>query len=90
MLWTCSDVGNSDFERKGYYLQFSNSASTDINSADLRRILIQIHLLYEASLKELSTEALLELLAPVFLGGGEFDDLSRITGCASLNHLRGW
>ncbi|PGH16017.1 CDP-diacylglycerol-serine O-phosphatidyltransferase [Helicocarpus griseus UAMH5409] len=65
MLWICTGMGDSHPERKGYYLQFAKPCSTDINSTDLRRDLIQAHSLNEESLNRLNTEALLKLLKPV-------------------------
>lgn len=64
VLWTCTGVG----DRRGYYLQYSKPVSADINSTNLRRALIQNHLLDEASLNQLSTKALLKLLAPILQG----------------------
>jgi hypothetical protein len=80
VLWTCTGVGDSNSEKKGYYLQFAKSASADINSTNLQWTLIQSHLLDEASLNQLSTEALLELLAPVLRSTG-IKDSTTILHC---------
>ncbi|KAI9041399.1 CDP-diacylglycerol-serine O-phosphatidyltransferase [Aspergillus affinis] len=62
VLWTCIGVDERNLKRKGYYLQFARPHSTDINSTDLRRDLVQAYRLDEESLNRLSTEALVKLL----------------------------
>lgn len=58
-------ISDSNVGKRGYYLQYARPASVDINSTSLRGALIQSHLLDEASLNQLSTGALLEILAPI-------------------------
>jgi len=54
------------WKTSNYDLQYAKPVSADINSTNLRRALVQSHLLDEASLNQLSTEtALLELLVPI-------------------------
>lgn len=73
VLWRCIGEGGGDDDdqpeqRRGYYLQFQTPASVDVNSSDFRRAWMQSPALDEASLNQLSAEALLTLLAPVLEG----------------------
>lgn len=64
-MWTCKGAaGDSESNKRGYYLQFAEH-SVDVNSTYLRGILTKSYNLDEAELNQLSTDALLELLAPV-------------------------
>lgn len=70
-LWACPGIdarGQRD-ERGGYYLEFSEWNSTDINSTAMREELLKTCPLDEKALNKLSTGDLLKLVAP-FLEGG--------------------
>ena len=63
MLWTCKGgAENGDCKKQGYYLQFVESSSIDINSTHLQETFEKSHQIDEAKLNQLSTDALLELL----------------------------
>ncbi len=65
VLWSCTGTCDSDPPKRGYYLQHLKPVSADISSTNLRQVLVQTHLLNEATLNQLSTEALLERLGPI-------------------------
>ncbi|KAF2720989.1 hypothetical protein K431DRAFT_294682 [Polychaeton citri CBS 116435] len=65
VLWTCRGIGDCNAEKRGYYLQFADFASVDINSTNLRGSLLKTHHLDEQRLNQLSIKALLEMLASV-------------------------
>lgn len=66
VLWTCEGTATqTQNTRRGYYLQFMEPNAIDINSTTLRGLLTESHHVDEINLNQLSTTALLELLAPV-------------------------
>ncbi|KAF1851054.1 uncharacterized protein K460DRAFT_26971 [Cucurbitaria berberidis CBS 394.84] len=67
VLDICTGACGTSPLKRGYYLQYAKIASAEISSTNLRQVLVQNHLLDEASLNQLSTEALLELLGPILL-----------------------
>ncbi|KAE9961149.1 hypothetical protein BLS_003750 [Venturia inaequalis] len=66
VLWTCEGIATqTQNTRRGYYLQFMEPNAIDINSTTIRGLLTESHHVDEINLNQLSTTALLELLAPV-------------------------
>lgn len=67
-MWSCRQGGGDAPDRRGYYLAFKTPCEVEVNSTDFRRAWTQNPPLTEASLNQLSAEALLRLLMPALEG----------------------
>ncbi len=66
VLWTSLCLGESDYGKIGYYLDFrTRPVGPDLNSTNMRESLLLSHGVTEESLKEFNTHELLQILAEV-------------------------
>ncbi|KAH8664408.1 hypothetical protein BX600DRAFT_498193 [Xylariales sp. PMI_506] len=65
VLWTCISLDGC--RKRGFYLQYRQTLTDDVNSTSLRQHFSKRYGVSEASLKQQSTEALVSMLSPILL-----------------------